>query len=311
MKRKPPKKRRTRLHIVGGNPTASGGAPSQKSAWSKSGIGKSRDATKSLVSFGYTAGPTTPLLPGPVPYTVGPTTPLLTGPVLPCEKVDQPKVNGSDDNEGDALDGSKPTGRGEQKTPRNADADAAWQRLRTGASWTDWLVIGEWLLGARNAALHETGANAPQGRAYAGAFGRRLDQRTFAKMDQGDRARLFKCMENRDAIEEWRATLTLGQRIKLNHPSTVLRQWKARTQMPDPSKPKKPSPMAKLHDAVVAAEERANTAERALIREAFDVDWQSAEPADIANRIAAELGVPERIRAVAEQLLHEATAQAH
>jgi hypothetical protein len=39
--------------------------------------------------------------------------------------------------------------------------------------------------------------------------------------------------DNLPSIETWRATLTLPERLKLNHPNAVLRRWKA-TLEPEP-----------------------------------------------------------------------------
>ena len=45
--------------------------------------------------------------------------------------------------------------------------------------------------------------------------------------DKGDRSRLLDVMDRLPAIESWRNTLTRTERMRLNHPSTVWRKWKA------------------------------------------------------------------------------------
>lgn len=79
-------------------------------------------------------------------------------------------------------------------------------------------------------------------------------------MDKGDRNRLFTVMEALPQIEEWRMRLTLTERLSLNHPSAVLRKFKAAFEVPerDDDAPKKPT----LRDSVATLDEE-NTALKA------------------------------------------------
>ena len=82
------------------------------------------------------------------------------------------------------------------------------------------------------------------------AIGEWLARYKLDDMDKGDRSRLFAVMDNLPMIEEWRQTLTLSERLKLNHPSAVLRKWKAAV---EPEKPKTDKPT--LRDSVIALDE--------------------------------------------------------
>ena len=117
----------------------------------------------------------------------------------------------------------------------------AWERLATDQSWTDWIAVGEALLIGRTQAMAEAETNVPAGKGYNQAFSRWLKKYELHKMDSGDRTRLFEVMDNRLEIEKWRGTLGQTLRLKLNHPSTVLRRWKARTQPKKEKDPNKPT----------------------------------------------------------------------
>jgi hypothetical protein len=103
----------------------------------------------------------------------------------------------------------------------------AWKRLKKDRNWADWMVVGEGLVLWREEAMKQARTNAPMGRAYNEAFGTRLTRYKLDDMDGGDRHRLFEVMDNRPAIEAYRQTLSLRDRLRLNHPSTVLRHFKA------------------------------------------------------------------------------------
>ena len=134
-------------------------------------------------------------------------------------------------------------------------ADEAWEALRTRPDWNKWLAIGEALLHARLMIMRETHSNRPTGRRYSESFSAWLDKRKFSNMDGSDRARLFTVMENLGAIKIWLHTLTDTERLRLNHPSSVLRKWHARTRTPDPAKPKKQT-LREAHIAVIEENER-------------------------------------------------------
>ena len=111
-------------------------------------------------------------------------------------------------------------------------------------NWSWWMDVGEAILLLREEAMAEAVTNRPEGGAYDRIFGEKLRDEKL-DFDKGDRSRLFSVMDNRAAIEEWRATLTTSERRKLNHPSTVWRKWKAATTIPE-DREKAPSKSEKL-----------------------------------------------------------------
>jgi BMFP domain-containing protein YqiC len=114
---------------------------------------------------------------------------------------------------------------------------AAWKRLKQAKNWNDWVQVGEALVIGREWAMHQSGKNEPEGKGYIMAFTEWLERYKLDDMDKSDRAKLFKVMDALTMITEWRATLTLTDRLKLNHPSTVWRKFEA-SRMPDPERSK-------------------------------------------------------------------------
>ena len=110
----------------------------------------------------------------------------------------------------------------------------AWKRLKKCKDYNDWVKVGEALQVGREWAMNQAQTNKPEGKAYNMAFSEWLQH---YKLD--DRSRLFRVMDALPQIEEWRRTLTLTERLKLNHPNAVLRKFKAAFEMPDLSKPAK------------------------------------------------------------------------
>jgi hypothetical protein len=108
-------------------------------------------------------------------------------------------------------------------------AREAWQRHRQGAAWDDWMLIGKALVLGRDVAMREAEAKRPGGRRYNAAMTNWMERHGFDNMDKSDRCRLMECMANREAIENWRNTLTATQRFQCNYPRVVLRNWRRET----------------------------------------------------------------------------------
>jgi len=109
------------------------------------------------------------------------------------------------------------------------EGQEAWSRLKKHMSWSDWTSVGRAHLKGRQAAMREACTNEPTGRRYNQIFGEWLTRHGFDDIDKGDRSRLFEVMEHLDEIETWLATLPTSNRLRLNHPATVLRKWHAKT----------------------------------------------------------------------------------
>jgi len=161
----------------------------------------------------------------------------------------------------------------------------AWGHVRSDHTWKDWVLIGKALLCiGRTDAMREAHTNAPIGKNYNSAFSAWLKRRGFDTIDQGDRSRLFEVLDHLEEIEAWRSKLTTTERPNLNHPSTVLRKFKSATAKPlDTNVPRKPSPMAKLKEALAVSEEENFRMRRELVRGSGDL-WDED---DTTKNIAA------------------------
>jgi hypothetical protein len=174
----------------------------------------------------------------------------------------------------------------------------AWQRLKeeeeNRKNLRDWLTIGEALQAGREWAINQSGSNGATGSAYNKKFGEFLKQYGLDDIDKGARSRLFKVMENLPEIEKWRRTLTLSERLKLNHPNAVWLRWQAKTRVPDPDKPKRPG----LKESVAElSEENMHLKERLADRDA----QLTAREAELEAARATEQPV--------QATLHEVTIQ--
>ena len=103
----------------------------------------------------------------------------------------------------------------------------AWERIQNKQRWEDWLAVGKANVVGRAEAMQEARVNTPKGRRYNNAFTPWQYKHGFENLDKGDRCRLFEVMDHLAEIETWRTTLTSRERAGLNHPSSVLRRWKA------------------------------------------------------------------------------------
>jgi hypothetical protein len=164
----------------------------------------------------------------------------------------------------------------------------AWRRLKKEKNWNDWLKVGEALQVGREWAMSQAGTNQPSGKAYNMAFGEWLQRYKLDDMDKGDRSRLFAVMDNLPMIEEWRRTLTLTERLKLNHPNPVLRKWKAAI---EPERPKSDKPT--LRDSVVKLDEDNAAKDRKIAeQDAHIAELEAArEAATDTTTIVAALNV--------------------
>jgi hypothetical protein len=163
----------------------------------------------------------------------------------------------------------------------------AFDRIASERTWNDWLAIGEALQHLRAAAMRDAFTNQPVGSAYNEAFGLRLQQHGFDRLDKGDRWRLLECMQHRDEIEAWRSTVPLNKRLQWNHPATVLRRWKATQVIPGAAK--KPSAYAQLRDDHVRMIDENTRLQREIASSGGDL-WAATDRAeDIARVMATKL----------------------
>jgi hypothetical protein len=181
-----------------------------------------------------------------------------------------------------------------------------WRRVQEERDWTSYMAIGEAFLIGRQLAFDLSGTNSNNDPRYKKVFGQWLVKYGFDNFDRSDRAKLYTVMENRGAIETWRSTLGLTQRLKLNHPTTVLRKWQA-TQVPKKGEPRT-STVTKLKQEVSELKRQHELDEERLAAadggDLWDLKKTSAE--DIAAAIFGNVGSllsPAKARKIATELL--------
>jgi hypothetical protein len=125
----------------------------------------------------------------------------------------------------------------------------AWQRLRSHSTWEDWKKVGAAHVIGRTEAMRDGHVNKPKGRSYNAAINAWLKKFGLYDLDSGDRTRLFNVMDHLNEIETWLGKLLPKERLRLNHPTSVWRRWKAATATPKPDTEPKTSPYQKLQAA--------------------------------------------------------------
>ena len=117
-----------------------------------------------------------------------------------------------------------------------------------------------------------------------------LDARGFHLIDKATRNDALRCHEHRAEIEKYLAVLAEPERFRLNHPTTVLRAWKKATVVPDQNAAPKPSPMAKIKEALIASQEENCRLQRELKRHDGGNIWGKTDTAkNIALTIIANI----------------------
>jgi hypothetical protein len=137
----------------------------------------------------------------------------------------------------------------------------AWRRLQKDQTWEDWMTVAVAVDIGRQYALNISGKNAPGGKGYNRAFSNWLRDNGFDNIDGAARKHMLDCYDQRAAIENWRAILTTTQRLKINHPTTVWRNWQSSTRDAKPKGEPKPSKLQQTEDALATAHEAHHLAE--------------------------------------------------
>jgi hypothetical protein len=182
----------------------------------------------------------------------------------------------------------------------------AWGRIKKseGRLYGEYMIVGEGLMEGRRWAMHVAGVNKPEGKGYVLAFAEWLKRCKLEDMDKSDRAKLLQLMEERPAVEEWRATLSDHERRAFNNPTIVWRKWTAATKV---KKPKSRtanvsgSEYARAQRKIEEQQERINELEEeaAAAREA----QENAGFADLQPRLLAllkKMSKPERLHAFSD-----------
>jgi hypothetical protein len=168
------------------------------------------------------------------------------------------------------------------------EAQRAWTELQASPEWQHWIVIGKAMQIGRAAAMREANTNQAVGRSYNAAFSRWLDQVGLSRIDKSDRAKLFHVMDHLGQIETWRSALTTTQRLQLNHPTTVLRKWRAATVIPQ-SSDTRVSPIAKIKSSLAETIEENHRLKREIELGGGDLWTAQDRPDDIAKVMVGKL----------------------
>ncbi len=190
------------------------------------------------------------------------------------------------------------------------DGQAAWHRLRSNSTWDDWKKVGAAHVIGRATAMrdgHVKNAK-PKGRAYNAAFRAWQKQFGFEELDKGDRSRLIDCMDHVAEIESWLETLPVADRLRLNHPTSMWRRWKAATT--EPNTKSKVSVIQKLQESIVSLEEENVRLKREIDQGGGDLWSPEDRVQDIARVMVAKLN-RSKAEKVAREILKLAKEAAH
>jgi hypothetical protein len=166
----------------------------------------------------------------------------------------------------------------------------AWQRLRSHSTWEDWKKVGAAYVIGRGEAMRDGHVNKPKGRSYNAAINAWLKKFGFYDLDSGDRTRLFNVMDHLNEIEAWLGKLLPKERLRLNHPASIWRRWKAATAAPKPDTEPKKSPYQKLQAAHMAVIEERDRYKREVERGGGDLWSKTDRVKDISKVMIDQLG---------------------
>jgi len=176
----------------------------------------------------------------------------------------------------------------------------AMQRQRR--RFADWMLIAAAIDAGQTEIMRQLHLNKPHGGRYEKAMAAWLVANGFKEINKGTRWRTLECLRNRVEIETWLAGLTDGDRFKLNHPDTVLRKWKKKTNVPDPNKTQKISPKAKLKESIARLDEENHRLKQEIARGGGDLWTPDDKPEDIA-RVMVEKLSPTKAEKVARAII--------
>jgi hypothetical protein len=177
---------------------------------------------------------------------------------------------------------------------------------RKRRDFDDWMLITEALQVGRAEIMAVLCTNRPTGKRFEHAMGKWLHAHAFHIIDKCTRNHLLECLKHRAEIEKWRASIKDdGERFRLNHPTTVLRKWKAATVVPDPNAPeKKPSLVAKYKEVIARLEEENHRMRKEIERGGGDL-WAPKDTAENIARVMVANLTTDKAKKVAEAIIRK------
>jgi hypothetical protein len=134
----------------------------------------------------------------------------------------------------------------------------ALRRIHAHEDYHHWHAVGRALLRLQHEAMHLSGSNSPQGRAYTAmraALGSRVPD--LETINKTARAHAVWLAQNFAAVEAWRATLPDDARLQMNHPSVIRRRYDAAHGLASP--PGRPRRLEMLDTSATSARQLIDT----------------------------------------------------
>ena len=184
-------------------------------------------------------------------------------------------------------------------------AAEAFERIRAGNHWRDWVDVANGLAELRDTALRTSHSNKPEGKDNT-AIGQLFDQYKWPrKIDRATITHCYWVADHLDEIERWRGTLADNQRELWNHPSIVKRSYeRSRVQPQGGHDQPKVSPYKQMQASLVEAQTERDHWKRLAEEGGSLFDLRRDTPKNIALAIVNNC-TPWRV----EQIIRECRAE--
>jgi hypothetical protein len=115
-----------------------------------------------------------------------------------------------------------------------AEYRRAQQDFRHRQRAEDWFLIAQAIAFGRAKVMKDTGAEKPAGRRYNKAMSEWLRAKHLNGIGKSTRSRLAEIAAHLEEISAWHARVDANDRIRVNHPRTILERWRKDTGQADP-----------------------------------------------------------------------------
>jgi len=104
----------------------------------------------------------------------------------------------------------------------------AWRRVKTGAHFSDWILIGKALSTVQKQAMLFAGTDTPHGRNYQEQIKQQfLLYPELGTIDKTIRSKLLSIIDELPQVMEWRAQLSEKEQLSINFPTKVWSHFQA------------------------------------------------------------------------------------